>query len=102
MIRACVITESGMRCDADGEFCIAVSNKDTWVCWEHFQDMEAPNLKVIRKKIAKEIEAKYCLASDDADDEPFIPEYKGDLGCFGANEEHCDTIKKCVAIARGK
>jgi hypothetical protein len=57
MIRACEITDSGMRCDDDGELCIAVSNKDTWVCWEHFQDMEAPNLKVIRKKISQEIKA---------------------------------------------
>jgi len=55
MIRECAITDSGMRCDEDGELCIAVSNKDTWVCWEHFQDMEAPNLKIIRQKIAQEI-----------------------------------------------
>ena len=55
-----------------------------------------------RERIAKEIEAKYCNASDDADDEPFIPEYKGDLGCFGANEEHCDIILKCACIARGQ
>ena len=55
MIRECAITENGMRCDEDGELWIAVSNKDTWVCWEHFQDMEAPNLKIIRKKIAQEV-----------------------------------------------
>jgi len=58
--------------------------------------------KELREQIAKDIEAKYCNASDDADDEPFIPEYKGDLGCFGANEEHCDIIKKCAGIARGE
>jgi hypothetical protein len=57
--------------------------------------------KGLREQIAKEIEAKYCNASDDADDEIFIPEYKGDLGCFGANEEHCDTIKECATIVRG-
>jgi len=55
MIRECQMTENGMRCDEDGELCIAVSNKATWVCWEHFQDMEAPNLKIIRQKIAQEI-----------------------------------------------
>ena len=56
MIRECQMTENGMRCDEDGELCIPVSNKATWVCWEHFQDMEAPNLKIIRQKIAQDIE----------------------------------------------
>ena len=54
MIRECQMTENGMRCDEDGELCIAVSDKATWVCWEHFQDMEAPNLKIIRRKISQE------------------------------------------------
>ena len=58
--------------------------------------------KALREEIAKEIEAKYCASSDDEDDEPFIPDYENDLGCFGVNEEHCDIIKKCAAIVRGK
>jgi len=56
----------------------------------------------IREQIAKEIEAKYCASSDDENDEPFIPDYENDLGCFGVNAEHCDIIKKCAAIARGE
>jgi len=54
MIRECQMNDNGMRCDEDGELCIAVSDKATWVCWEHFQDMEAPNLKIIRRKISQE------------------------------------------------
>jgi hypothetical protein len=86
MIRACEITDSGMRCDEDGELCIAVSNKDTWVCWEHFQDMEAPNLKIIRQKISEEI--AFAVLSDNTSDH-----YKLALPVLQ---------KSFAAIARGK
>jgi hypothetical protein len=47
-------------------------------------------------------EALAHIASDGDNEIVFVSDHDGDLGCFGANEEHCDTIKKCAAIARGQ
>ena len=55
MIRECQMTENGMRCEGDGELCVKILNKVSMLCWDHFQEMEAHNLKIIRQKIAKEI-----------------------------------------------
>jgi len=57
MIRECQMTENGMRCEGDGELCVKILNKVSMLCWDHFQEIEAHNLKIIRQKIAKEIEA---------------------------------------------
>ena len=54
MIRECQMTDNGMRCEDDGELCVSIINVDRWLCWEHFQVMEAPNLKIIRRKISQE------------------------------------------------
>lgn len=43
--------------------------------------------KGLREEIAKEIEAQLCDSK---------------LGCYGVNKEHCDVMRECAAIARGK
>lgn len=46
-----------------------------------------PGEKYWREHIAKEIEAGFC---------------NGANGCYGVNKEHCDILKECADIARGK
>ena len=43
--------------------------------------------KYWREHIAKEIETLFCNGSN---------------GCYGVNKEHCDVVKECADIARGK
>lgn len=40
-----------------------------------------------REQIAQEIEAELC---------------NNGKSCYGVNQEHCDTVRKLAAIARGK
>ena len=91
-----------LECPNSGDFWIDTQMGPMTLCWPCYQIDEDRNLALIREEIAKEIEAKYCASSDDENDEHFIPDYENDLGCFGVNAEHCDIIKKCAAIVRGK
>jgi hypothetical protein len=87
------MTYNGMRCEGDGEFPGSMIREDayqnTWLCWEHFQDLEAPNLKIIRYKISQEI-----LAADVEEDAKLI------------SSDYFAAVKRCkmvfAAIARGK
>lgn len=70
------------------------------LCWNHQQEQLLKKIELdcicgqladmiylTRQEVAKEIEALFCNGSN---------------GCYGVNKEHCDVVKECADIARGK